>query len=94
MDEKPSISSFFIILTASFKSVGPMVWFTAISLLIESSAQGHANKQDTLNLFKEADNSSISLSLITFMIQLMAGVPRVTGTHDPKAVESGMTRAT
>ena len=26
------------------------------------------------------------------MIQLMVNVPRVTGTHDPKAVESGMTR--
>ena len=69
-DKKASISSFFIILTASFKSNRPMV----------------ANKQDTLDPFKEADNSSISLSLISFMIQLLVGVPRVTGTCDPKAV--------
>ena len=94
LDKKASISSFFIILTALFKSFGPVVWFTAISLLTESSAQWHANKQDTLNAFKEANNSSISLSLITFMIQLMVGVPRVTSLHDPKAVESGTTRAT
>ena len=61
---------------------------------MESSAQQLANKQDILDPFKEVDNSSISLSLITFMIQLMVGVPRVTATWDPKLVESGMTRAT
>ena len=33
-------------------------------------------------------------SLITLMIWFMAGVTRVTGTWDPKTVESGMTRAT
>ena len=51
--KKASISSFFIILTASFKSVRPMVWFTAISPLTESSAQWHTNKWDTLDPFKE-----------------------------------------
>ena len=49
---------------------------------------------DILSPFSEADNSSISLSLITFTIQLMVSVPRVTGTLDPKTVESGMIRAT
>ena len=28
------------------------------------------------------------------VIQLMVGVPRVTGIQDPKPVESGMARAT
>ena len=41
-----------------------------------------------------ADNSSISFSLIMLIIELMVGVPKVTGTQDPKLVESGMTRAT
>ena len=71
-----------------------MAWFAAISLLTQSSVQWHANNWDTLDPFKEADNSSTSLSLIMFISQLMVSVPRVTGTHDPKAVESGMTRAT
>ena len=44
--------------------------------------------------FRETDNSSISLSLIMLMIQLMIGVPRVTGTWAPKMVESSTTRAT
>ena len=61
---------------------------------MESSAGWYANKLDILNPFKEADSSSILLSLITFMIQLMVCVPRVTGTQDPNLVESGMTRAT
>ena len=76
LDEKAYIYSFFIILTACLKLVRPMIWFIAISLLMESSAQLHNNKQDTLNPFKEADNSSISLSLIMFMIWLMVSVPR------------------
>ena len=61
---------------------------------MESSAWRHANKWDILNPFKEANNSSIFLSLIMFMIQWIVSVPRVTGTWDPKAVESGMTGAT
>ena len=94
LDEKASISSLCVILTASFKSVRSTVWFAVTSLLMESSAWWHTNKWDILNPFKEADNSSISLSLITLMIWLMVGVPRVTGTWDPNVVESGMTRAT
>ena len=59
-----------------------------------SNAHQHANNWAILDPFKETINSSISLSLITLMIQLMVGVPRVTGTQDPKPVESSMTRAT
>ena len=70
-----------------------MVRFAAVSLLTESSAHWHANKWDIPDPFKEASNSSISLSLIMFMIQLMVSVPRVTGIQNPKRVESGMTRA-
>ena len=84
-DEKVSISSFFIVLT---------VWFAAVLLPMDSSAQWHTNKWDILNLCKETNNSSISLSLIMFMIQLMVSVPRMTGTQDLKSVQSGMTRAT
>ena len=61
---------------------------------MESSAQWQTNKWDILDPHKEADNSSILLSLIMFMIQLMVGVLKVTSTQDPKLVESGMTRAT
>ena len=82
LDEKASISSFCIVLKALFKSVRPMVWFAAVSLPTESSAWWHANKCDILYTFKEADNSSISLSLITFMIPLMVSMPRVNGTQD------------
>ena len=71
-----------------------MAWFAVISLLRESSAQWDTNRWDILNPFKEADNSSILLSLITFMIQLMVGVPRVTNTQDPKLPETGIARAT
>ena len=92
--EKASISSLFIVLTASFKPVRSTVWFVAASLLMESYAQWHANKQDIPDPFKEADNSSILLPLITLMIQLMVGVPRVTSNWDLRVVESGMTRAT
>ena len=59
---------------------------------MESSAWQDGNKWDILDPFKEANNSSISLSLIMFMIQLMVSVFRVTSTQDPKAVESGMTK--
>ena len=65
-----------------------------MSFLRESSTGCPASRQDILDPFSETDSSSISLSLIMFMIQLMVGVPRVTGTLDPKAVESGMTRGT
>ena len=71
-----------------------MVWCAAASPLMECSAQWHVNEWDILNPLKEAKNSSISHSLITLMIQLMVGVHRVASTQDPKAVESGMTRAT
>ena len=94
LDVKASISSLFVILTALFKFVRSTVWFAVTSLLMESSAQWHGNNWDILNPFKEAANSSILLSLIILMIQLMVGVPRVTGTQAPKVVESGMTRAT
>ena len=90
LDEKASISSFFVVLTVSFKSVRSTVWVVAAaSLLMEGSAQQHASKQEILDPFKEADNSSILLSLIMLLIQLMD-----PSTWDPKAVESGMTSAT
>ena len=92
--EKASISSFFVGLTASFKSVRSTVWLAAASPLMESSTQWHANEQDILDPFMEADNSSISYSLIMLMIQLIVSVPSVTGTQDPKMVESVMIRAT
>ena len=84
--EKGSISSFFIVLTILFKLVRSTVRFAAASLLMKSSTQWHANNWDILNPFKETDNSSILLSLITLMICLMVGVPRVTGTWDPQMV--------
>ena len=65
-----------------------------VSFLRESSTQCPVRRWDILDPFSETDSSSISLSLITFMIQLIVHVPRVTRTLDPKAVESGMTRAT
>ena len=94
LDEKASISSFFVVLTASFKSVRYTVWFTAASLLTESSVQWHPNKWDIFDPFKEANNSFISLSLFTLMILLMVSVPRVTNTQDPKMAEFDTTRAT
>ena len=62
--------------------------------LRESSTQCPANRQDILDPLSETDSISISLSLMTFMIQLMVGASRVTSTLGPKAVKSGMTRAT
>ena len=64
------------------------------SFFIVLSAQQHANNWDILDPFKEANNPSDTLSLITLMIQLMVTVPRVTSTQDLKMVESGMTRTT
>ena len=93
LDEKASIFYFFVTLTASFKSIWSTVWCVAASPLIKSSAHWHANNWPILNPFREADNSLISLSLITMMIWLMVGVPRVTSTRDPKW-QSGTTRAT
>ena len=58
-DEKALISFFFIVLTASFKLVRPIVWFAAVLLQMESFALWHANKWDILDLFREIDNSSI-----------------------------------
>ena len=94
LDEKASISSHFIVFTASFKSVRSEIGLIVVSFLRERSAQCPANRQDILDPFSETDNSSISLSLMMFTIQLMVGVPRVTGTLDPKAVKSGITRTT
>ena len=68
-----------------------MVPFAVSSLSTEGSAQQDANKWDILDLFSETDNSSILLSLIRCMIQLMVSVPSVTGTLDPKSVGSGIT---
>ena len=65
-----------------------------VSFLRESSTQHPASRQDILDPFSATDSSSILLSLITFMIQLIVGVPRVTRTLNAKVVESGMTRAT
>ena len=73
-------------LTASFKLVRSNVCCRVASPVIESSTCQHASKWALLNTFKEADNSLISLSLIMLMIQLMAGVPRVTITWDPKCL--------
>ena len=94
LDEKVSTSSLFVILTASFKSVWSTVWCIIASPLIKSSARQHASNWAILNPFREADNSSISLSLITLMIQLMVAVPRVAGAWDPIMVESGTTKVT
>ena len=60
LDEKASISSFFVNLTSSFKSVRSTVWCMVVSFLIKSSAYQHANSWAILNPIKEADNSSIS----------------------------------
>ena len=68
---------------------GSTVWCMVASPLIKCSAHLPANNWANLDPFKEADRSLISLSLITLMIQLMVGVPRVTGTWDPKTAESG-----
>ena len=89
---KTSTSSFFLVLTTSFKWVGSTYWFATVFLWIKSPAHQQANNWVILNQFRKTNNSSISLSLITLMIQLMLGVPRVTGTWDPKPVESSKTR--
>ena len=94
LDEKDSISSHFVVFTASLKSVRLGIGLAVVSFLRESSAQHPASRWDILNPFSETDNSSMSLYLITFMIQLIVGVSRVTGTLDPKAVKCGMIRAT
>ena len=94
LDEKASTTSLFFIMIASFKSVGFTVCFVAVFFWIESPAYQQANNQAILNPFKETDNSSIKLSLMMLLIQLMVGVPTVTGIWDPKPVESGTTRAT
>ena len=94
LDEKVSTSSFFVVLTTSFQLVESTAWFVTVPLWIESPTHQHGNNLAILNPLKETDNKSISLSLITLMIQLMVGVPRVTSTWDPKTVESDTTRAT
>ena len=88
LDKKASISSHLTVFTPSFKSVGSkiglvVVWFLMVRVLFDIQPIG----RDILDPFSKRDNSSISLSLMMFMIQLMVGVPRVTGTLDPKAVE-------
>ena len=82
LDKKASTSSLFVVLTATYKSVWSTIWCIAASSLIDSSAHQHANNQAILDPFREADNSLISLSLITLMIWLMVGVLRVTSTQD------------
>ena len=89
LDKKVSTSSFFVVLTTLFKSARSTVWFATVSLWIESPAHWQANNWAILDPFREKNNSLISLSLITLMILLMVGVLRVTGTQDPKPVESG-----
>ena len=68
LDEKASISSFFVILTAFFKSVRSTVQSVAALPQIESSTHCQANNWAILDPFKEANNSSISLVLITLKI--------------------------
>ena len=68
LDKKTSISSFVVILATSFKLVRSTVWCVVAAPLIESFTCQHANNQAILNPFKEADSSSISLSLIMLMI--------------------------
>ena len=94
LDKKASISSHFIVFMASFKSVRSGIGLVTVVFLRESSVQCPANRQDILDPLSKTYCSSISLSLMMFMIRLMVGVPRVTNTFDPKAVKSGMTRAT
>ena len=93
-NKKASTSSFFVVLTTLFKSVGSTIWFGTVSLWIESPAHQQAHYWAILDPFRETNNLSISLSMITLMIWLMVGVPRVTGTQDPKPVDSSMTRTT
>ena len=93
LDETASTSCF-IVSTALFKSVESGIGLLVALLLRESFTWCPANRWDILDPFSETDNSSILLSLMTFMIQLMVGVPRMTGTLDPKVAKSGMTRAT
>ena len=64
----------------------PHVWFAAAaSLLTEKFC---FNGMPTSGIFlthsRKANNSSILLPLITLMVQLMVGVPRVTGTLGSK----------
>ena len=94
LDKKASTSSFSVVLTVLFKSVRSTVWFVAVSLSVESPAHQHANNWAIHDPFKETDNTLISLALITLIIHLMMGVPRLTSTQDPETVESDMTRAT
>ena len=79
---------------ASIKSVRSGIGLAIVLSMRESSPQHHANRQDILNPLSETDSSSISPSFMMFMIQLMVGVPSVTGTLYPKVVKSGMTRTT
>ena len=72
-----------------FKSVGSGIGLVVALLLRESSTECPANRWDILNPFSETENSSISLSLMMFMIWLMVGVPRVTGTPIQKWLNPG-----
>ena len=84
--EQKGVYLFFLCsVTASFKLVTSNVWCIVASPVIESSMCQHS-KWAILNTSKEADNALISLSLIMLMIQLMAGIPRVTITWDWKIV--------
>ena len=93
-EEKASISSFLVILTALSMSVGSLMWFAVVSLLMESSAQWQVNRWDILNPFIETGNSSILLSLIMSMIWFIGSVPKMSSTWEAKSVGSGMTRVT
>ena len=72
-------SSFFVILTASFKSVRSTVWFVSSFPLNWKSYSKTCQQSGRPAIYsKETDNLSILLLLNMLMIQLMVFVPRVT----------------
>ena len=90
---KTSISSFLLILTALFKSIGFLVQFAAVPLSMENFAWRQANKEDIFNPFSETDNW-IYLTLFIHIYDLADSIPKINSFQEPNLVGSGITKAT
>ena len=91
-EEKASIVSVFLVKTTSLYSFG-----LALSEVWASSTVAAAQCTDkrctTLVFAHGITKASISLSFMTFMMQHIVGVPKITGIHSANFDLSGTTRA-
>ena len=85
LDEKASIPSHFIVFTASYKSVRWGIGLAVVSFLRESSTWHAWPVRWYIPQSIQWDRQLICLTFLRslFMIQLIVGVPRMTGTLDP-----------